>query len=620
MERVAHSRSSGESLCRRHIGTVVTGYIAIALLVITAALPATARAAVYIGGSPPATIVATQGVYYFKPWVSASGTVKFSISGKPYWATFNPSTGELWGGTYPDNIGSYKNIVISATNGTSTGSMGAFAITVLPIGSTATAPPPPVTSSTPPSTPTPPITTPAATLQLSAPTYTVAQTSGALTVQVNRTAGSTGAVSASYATANSSAVAGKDYTAVSGTLSWASGDTATKSFSVPVSDTTPFTGTKSFTVALSHPSTGATVGTPASAGVTISGSAAATSTGTGKGAPSAVANLLLVQQGGTNNANAPLTNSQQLSWSAATAGASPISYYKIYRNGTAYATTTALTYTDAAATNSNAPGWNVAATVYSYNVSAVDTSGNEGPQAAQVGVYAYRNGKSAWGNNDLSYGSLQENYSSTAGSPQAGAYDVAVNFINGGFQPAVAPPEAPMWDLEIGAFNYAVIDINPGSVVNNTHLGFGTVSRLPPGDVYGWHPSVNVYDYGPAPVANKWASYKIPLTTLGMGTCEFTGSISGNKLTVTAIVSGPPLVDAGGFVTGPGVPAGTYITAYGQYNAVGTFTLAGPGINANTRVGSTTLTFQRTSLYKFGMQPDVQNMTMYFNNMGFTTN
>ena len=105
-----------------------------------------------------------------------------------------------------------------------------------------------------------------------------------------------------------------------------------------------------------------------------------------------------------------------------------------------------------------------------------------------------------------------------------------------------------------------------------------------------------------------------------MGTCEFTGSISGSTLTVTAIVTGAPLVDAGGFVTGPGVPAGTYITAYGQHSAIGTFTVAGPGISASTRVASATLTYQRTSLYKFGIQPSIQNTTLYFNNMGFTVN
>jgi hypothetical protein len=571
-----------------------------------AALPGTARAAVYIGGTPPATVVARSG-YYFKPWVSAAANTKvtFSIQSKPYWANFNASTGELSGGVYADEIGSYKNIWIIATDGKTSSHVGPFAIAVVASGTTTPPPPPP-----------PPGTT-AATLQLAAPSYTVAQTAGELTVQVNRTAGSTGAVSAKYATANSSAVAGKDYTAVSGTVSWASGETATKSISVPVMNTTPFTGTKAFTVALSSPSSGAKLGTPASAAVAISGSAAPTPPATGKGAPSAVTNLLLVNQGGANNA---ATNTQQISWSAATAGASPISYYKIYRNGASHATTTALTYTDSAATNSNDPTWSKVATVYSYNVAAVDTSGNEGPQASQMGVYAYRNGKSSWSNNDLSYGSLRENYSSTGGSPQGGSYDVSVNFLNGGFQPAVQVPQAPQWDLEIGAFNYAVIDINPGSSVNNTHIGYGTVSRLPPGDVYGWHPTLNVYDYGPAPVANRWATYKIPLASLGMGTCQFKGSISGNKLTVTAIVSGPSLVDAGGFISGPGIPAGTYISGYDQHAAIGTFTLGGPGISGSTKVSSTTMTFQRTSLYKFGMQPDVQNMTMYFNNMGFTTN
>jgi len=53
---------------------------------------------------------------------------------------------------------------------------------------------------------------------------------------------------------------------------------------------------------------------------------------------------------------------------------------------------------------------------------------------------------------------------------------------------------------------------------------------------------------------------------------------------------------------------------------VGTFTIAGPGITSSTKVASTTMSYQRTSLYKFGMQPTVQGMTMYFNNMGFTTN
>ncbi|MBS0419121.1 MAG: hypothetical protein JSR66_15535 [Proteobacteria bacterium] len=452
------------------------------------------------------------------------------------------------------------------------------------------------------------------TVAFSASSYSIAQTLGTVSVTVNRIDGSAGAIQVSYATAAGSAVAGTNFTATSGTLSWSDGDSGDKSVSIPISSANVFSGTKTFSVALSAPTGGATLGTVSSATVAIAGSGAGTPT---SGGPSAVSNLTLVSQGGPNH-NA--TNIQQMSWSAATAGANPVSYYKIYRNGVSYATTSSLSYTDSNAPKSNDPTYATAATVYSYEVAAVDAAGVEGPKSSNMSLYAYRNGKSNWGNNDLSYGSLQENYSSTAGNPQGGTYDISVYFQNGGFQPAVAPPQAPEWDLEIGAFGYFVIDVNPGAMIAGNTLPFGTVSRLPPGDVYGWHPSVNVFDYGPAPVANKWATYKIPLQAVAMGACDFTGSISGNTLTVTAIVNGEPLVDAGGFVTGPGVPAGTYITAYGQHSAIGTFTVAGPGISASTHVASAKLTYQRTSLYKFGMQPTIQNTTMYFNNMGFTTN
>ena len=127
-------------------------------------------------------------------------------------------------------------------------------------------------------------------------------------------------------------MAGTDYTAVSGTLNWASGETATKSFQVPVMNTKPFTGTKSFNVALKNPSSGAQVGTPGSAAVAINGSGSPT-TGGGTGAPSAVTNLLLINQGGPNLNNisntSAVTNSQTISWTAAVAGANPIAQYTI---------------------------------------------------------------------------------------------------------------------------------------------------------------------------------------------------------------------------------------------------------------------------------------------------
>jgi hypothetical protein len=117
-------------------------------------------------------------------------------------------------------------------------------------------------------------------LQLSASSFGIGQAAGTLSVTVNRTGGSSGAVSVTYDTANGTAVAGTDYTASSGTLSWASGDSASKSFSVAVSNATPFSGSKAFTVALSGPTGGATLSSPSSAGVTIAGSLVVVPTGT----------------------------------------------------------------------------------------------------------------------------------------------------------------------------------------------------------------------------------------------------------------------------------------------------------------------------------------------------
>jgi YD repeat-containing protein len=72
------------------------------------------------------------------------------------------------------------------------------------------------------------------TISLSPSTYSVVEANTSVTVSVTRTGGSDGAVSAQYATSGGTAAAGTNYTSVSGTLNWASGDTATKTFSVPI--------------------------------------------------------------------------------------------------------------------------------------------------------------------------------------------------------------------------------------------------------------------------------------------------------------------------------------------------------------------------------------------------
>jgi endoglucanase len=105
------------------------------------------------------------------------------------------------------------------------------------------------------------------------------QSAGSATIAVNRMDGSNGAVSVAYSTSDGTAIAGKNYTAKSGTLSWSAGDTSAKSIVVPISAATALSGTLSFGVSLSKPTSSASLGSPAKATVAITPSATAASAG-----------------------------------------------------------------------------------------------------------------------------------------------------------------------------------------------------------------------------------------------------------------------------------------------------------------------------------------------------
>jgi hypothetical protein len=100
------------------------------------------------------------------------------------------------------------------------------------------------------------------------PNVNVAEGAGSLVLAVSRVNGSIGSASVNYATANGTAVAGSDYTAASGTLSFADGETQ-KTITIPIVQDTIFEGTETFSVMLSNGTGGATVGTPSKVTISI---------------------------------------------------------------------------------------------------------------------------------------------------------------------------------------------------------------------------------------------------------------------------------------------------------------------------------------------------------------
>jgi hypothetical protein len=114
------------------------------------------------------------------------------------------------------------------------------------------------------------------TLALSASTYSVAENvmGGTVTITVNRTGGTDGAVGATYALSNGTATggamcgAGVDFVNTGGTISFANGE-ASKTFTVTICNDTVFEGNETFNVTLSTPTGGATLGMPTTAVVTI---------------------------------------------------------------------------------------------------------------------------------------------------------------------------------------------------------------------------------------------------------------------------------------------------------------------------------------------------------------
>jgi YD repeat-containing protein len=112
-------------------------------------------------------------------------------------------------------------------------------------------------------------TVPAGVLQFPLGNLSVNEAAGTATVTVRRVNGTFGAVSVQYTTVNQSATAPADYTATSGTLNWASGDAADKTFTVPIVNDTLVEGPETIQLVLSNPTGGAALPAGGTGGTSI---------------------------------------------------------------------------------------------------------------------------------------------------------------------------------------------------------------------------------------------------------------------------------------------------------------------------------------------------------------
>jgi choice-of-anchor B domain-containing protein len=90
-------------------------------------------------------------------------------------------------------------------------------------------------------------------------TASATESAGSVAVRVQRVAGSVGAVSVQYATADGTATAGIDYTAASGTLNWGIGDLAEKTITVTLQNDSAVENTETFRINLTSFGGGASV-------------------------------------------------------------------------------------------------------------------------------------------------------------------------------------------------------------------------------------------------------------------------------------------------------------------------------------------------------------------------
>jgi hypothetical protein len=107
------------------------------------------------------------------------------------------------------------------------------------------------------------------TIMFAETSYLVGESSGVATIQIQRNGGTTGTVSVAYSVAGGTATAGSDVESVTGVLTWADGESGSKSFQIPILDDQLDEADETVVFTLSSAAGGAALGSPASTMLTI---------------------------------------------------------------------------------------------------------------------------------------------------------------------------------------------------------------------------------------------------------------------------------------------------------------------------------------------------------------
>jgi len=288
------------------------------------------------------------------------------------------------------------------------------------------------------------------------------------------------------------------------------------------------------------------------------------------------------------------------------------------------------------------------ATVYNYQVSAVDTQGTEGPQSTQLSYFLMGGplgGLQTTGgpNGYYDFSSILPIYTDTTGIPSAcpqfaQSVDIYVPAVGGQqyYQPFTQLPMSENWAGEIGAFNYMIFDVK--FAYANQQLQVNIISRITEGDCFNSAQiQIGSGTSYPGNGTTNWQTFKLPLqggtsqqgsnntvgqtgfgTFYGYITPVSAGGSSLGTLTVTSVVSGMN-IEGGSFISGPGISGSVWSGGTRINISAGSGTQTGSGgtctygVAAALTAGSSSspvlMTIQRTNMYKCSFIP--QNNTSY---------